>query len=790
MVWKLSFWQSISKAALLLALALLNNPKTQASEFVLLDERNPTNFVELETVDNLKAQAEVGERNSGNPGAVDELLEELLLEGQVGEAPIEDVDSSVSTDPEEDAESRSTEDNSDLEEELETPLQTVGDERVQARLTRFILDGSIYSHLSNWGVSSSVTSADESINDTGFSIFKKLDSSIKVGLTKDNILITDFNGIYTRLSTALRSREVETNIDVPVNLLGFRQRITITGDCGPLNLEGDECSFLPPLQFEGYDDSLIPTRLSLREDWVPLFGEVSPETLEFIKQPGFQQGLPGEELGLDILVPNAGSFEDTSRNRVASRFEETDNAVTFSLNHVRQVLKQNYQEAVLGRTIRGVNVISGDEDAALDTVIQLATASWLPDANPSIEGSDRPFNPRINDNLFKAANGVRLPVNSYTSYQVGVARAASISDELAANPNPAQAPEGRSHYLWMGLSPVINRSFEVTASGNTFKDVGSFTPIFSFEAEAGQANFGSNQPGLGGLENGVNNINNVEVIGNILGNTITDLQGAYVQIALDIGLTNATAINTTMYRELVNFVPHISFTGNVTDYHTNRRYYVGALFDYTGGESGQKINPYIGADYNFDNRQGLKASTGFIGYANPDRDYYSRVWGNVSQTFSGSRSSTKGPSQTSFTVALNVDYAIDQEESIDGLDDEIFIGSRGSKVTLSGAGRFGSLVAGVTHNFGNILKNSDESYTRLQIGTQLGEKVSLSGYYTPFDEGTDVDVYGVSLGFNLGGNNTDARISLGWNQKKYVFDSNDVLDNRYTITFSMGGNRS
>ncbi|MBV5260639.1 hypothetical protein FLX56_19690 [Synechococcus moorigangaii CMS01] len=772
MVSKPKLWQSIPKAILCIFLGLLGHKSVYSSDLASSDKQSLGELSQSIFIDDPLTETEVGERGIENQNTVDELLEDLFLEER------EEENSTPTIDTE--ADDISGEKPSEM-------LQEVGDDRVPRKLTSFVLDGGTYSHLSDWGVSGAAISADALISDTGFNLFKKLDSTLKVGLTQDNILITDFTGLYARLGTALRSRKVETNIDVPVNLSGFRQRITITGDCGIINLEGDECSFLPPLQFEGYDERLIPTRLSLQEDWVPLFGEVSPETLEFIKQPGFQQGLPGEELGIDIFVPNAGSFEDTSRSRSASRFEETDNALALNLTQVRQVLKQNYQEAVLGRTIRGVNIISGDEDAALDTVIQLATASWLPEADPSIEGSDRPFNPRVNDNLFKAANGVRLPGNSYTSYQVGVARAASISEELAANPDPTQAPEGRSHYFWMGLSPVINRSFEVIAAGNTFKEVGSFTPIISLEAEAGQANTGSNQPGLGGLENGSIDINDVEVIGNILGNTITDLPNAYVQIALDIGLTSAIAINTTMYRELVNFVPHVSFTGNVTDYYTNRRYYVGALFDYTGGKSGQNINPYIGADYNFDNRRGFKASTGFIGYANPDRDYYSRLWGNISKTFSDSEGSPGKPAQKSFTVALDIDYAIDQEESVDGVDDEIFIGSQGSKFTLSGAGRLGTFIAGVTHNFGNILKNSDESYTRLQVGTQLGEKISLAGYYTPFDEGSEIDLYGVSLGINLGSANTNAKLSLGWSQKKYVFAPDDVLDNRYTITFSAGG---
>lgn len=101
--------------------------------------------------------------------------------------------------------------------------------------------------------------------------------------------------------------------------------------------------------------------------------------------------------------------------------------MTTKIANVRQVIKQNSEEAVLGRTVRALNIIPNDESVELDIVAQLASI-WLPDAEPTLEGTDEPYNANINVNIFRAADAARLPANSFTCITRVLQRQQALKD--------------------------------------------------------------------------------------------------------------------------------------------------------------------------------------------------------------------------------------------------------------------------------------------------------------------------------------------------------------------------
>ncbi|ANV84866.1 hypothetical protein AWQ21_11035 [Picosynechococcus sp. PCC 7003] len=654
-------------------------------------------------------------------------------------------------------------------------LQKMPLNRVNPLITTQNLDGTPISHFSDWEIAASGLVSDSTTSDVNVDGFARLDSDIFQGTTADNVAVTDFRGTYVRLRSAPQDREVETDIDQPVTLGGYLYQFTLTGGCDILDPGGggsdETCSFLPPVAFDpqSYDpDTLLPGRLL--DSGIPFGGVVSEENLAFIKQPGFQRGLPGQEVGIELNVPNSGIVAigpETGRQGQTIRRENLDNTYSVGLSNVRQVLKQNDQEAVLGRTVRGFAAIPNDEDFGLDSAVQLATL-LLPDVDPALEGGDAPPNPNVNANLFTAANNSRLPSNSFTAYQGSVSRAESITD---LNTPPEDIPAATSNSFWVGLSPVVDREIEILEDGSRFKDFSGPRLVAAAYGEGG-AEVADNLS----AQVAATLLNEVGGVDQQLLLDFDDIQNAYTQIGLAFFERDATQIIKTRYRERTNYVPHLSFTGNRTDNRNRTRYYLGALIDYTAEDTQDWLKAYVGGDYRYRNvNSGVQAEVGGIGYLNPDKDYYSRLWGNVAKTFSADNGN-------SFTLAAGLDYAIDQDQQIG----DIFVGSTGSRATISAAARLGGMTLSADQNFGGLLPNSDESSLTLRVGTQLGENFSLSGYYTPFDEDTVVARYGVNAGIKFGSFYNSPSLVFGWSQDEYKFATGTFSDDRFTVSFSTG----
>ncbi len=645
---------------------------------------------------------------------VDEQLEQLLSEpDEVSpDAEVDDETIAGEEDPEQELEDILSE--SDDQDE-DTGVQVISESQLRSlnpRYSTVYLDTMPVSHLSDLEVSTNILSGDFTVRDTGFEILQNLGSGIGATV-EDNVLTTEFYGNFLQVKTAQQLREVTTTLEVPITIQGFRLRLSLTGSCDlvPLDEQSPEaledgavCSYIPPIKLV-YEDTeptnLIPVDILAGEDFESFqgggleayqFGEVVPasdangdpiegsllgriqaEGTDFFI--GSEETLePGEkQLGVDLDVRNSGFAENTERNRFTRRSEEIDYVVTTKLANVRQVIKQNSEEAVLGRTVRALNIIPNDESVELDIVAQLASI-WLPDAEPTLEGTEKPYNPNINTNLFRAADAARIPANSFAWYHAGIARAESVPPLAPGEERElSDIPVGRYNGIWLGLSPVIERSFRVTEDGSLFRNISAPRLTNSAFEEAGSGNTDINIDVFGVF---LDEFGEVEDIVDI---DFNDVPNAYTQIGIDFFERDAIAPNTVVYRELTNYIPHISFTGTKVDARNQKRYYTGLLWDYTEGESGQKFRSYAGADYQYLNpERGVRAFTGLIGYINPDRDYYSQVWGEVAKTF------TSADKNTGFTLGTSLVYAIDQADDV---GDDIFVDADASKFLLSAGDR-------------------------------------------------------------------------------------------------------
>ncbi|ANV88305.1 hypothetical protein [Picosynechococcus sp. PCC 7117] len=737
---------------------------------------------------------------------VDEELEQLLSEPDEVSPESEVDDESIvgeGEDPEQELEDILSESDNQSE---DTDVQVISDSQLRTlnpRYSTVYLDELPVSHLSDLEVSTNILSGDFTIRDTGFQILQNLGSSTSASV-EDNVLTTEFHGNFLQVKTAQQLREVTTTLEVPVTIQGFRIRFSLTGSCelvpqaGENPPDGSICSYTPPVRLvydENEPTNLIPTDILLGDD-IPdgyQFREVVPASdgdgepipgsllarIEEFDGDGYigsvETLLEGEkQLGIDVDVRNSGFAEDTSRDRFTRRSEEIDYVVTTKVANVRQVIKQNSEEAVLGRTVRALNIIPNDESVELDIVAQLASI-WLPDAEPTLEGTDEPYNANINVNIFRAADAARVPANSFAWYHAGIAKAESLPPLAPGEERKfSDIPVGRYNGIWLGLSPVIDRSFEVTENGTRFRNISAPRLVDSVFEEAGSGDLDEEQI-------------NVDIFGlfldefgevtDIIDFDFSDIPDAYTQVGLDIFERDAIAPNTLVYRERTNYIPHVSFTGTKVDARNRKRYYTGLLWDYTEGESGQKFRSYLGADYQYLNpERGVRAFTGLIGYINPDRDYYSQVWGEIAKTFSSA------DKNTSFTLGTSLVYAIDQADDI---GNDIFVDADASKFLLSAGARFGSIRLGVDQNI-DFFPNSDDASTVLSAGIDFGESVTFAGFYTPYDEGNNVALVGANLGFRFGTDYNSPRLSLGWSQNEYRFDTNNFIDNRYTLTFRVG----
>ena len=307
----------------------------------------------------------------------------------------------------------------------------------------------------------------------------------------------------------------------------------------------------------------------------------------------------------------------------------------------------------------------------------------------------------------------------------------------------------------MGLSPIIDRSIE---EGRIF-----YTPTGPQVAIAS-----------GGAEGGADSNVDLESVVNEDFFSTNNLQNFYAQIYLRVLQQDANFVRESIYREETSYSPHLSFTGNWTGGQDLFRYYTGVI-------ASEKIKLYLGADYTINTVNGWSFRVGGIGYINPDRDYYSQIFGNVAKRFRISKNAN-------LSLSTFFNYAIDRDTKIG----DIVNNSPASELAASARLNWGITSVGVTYYFGDILPNSFEDRLLLEFSIRPLKNITFSGYVAPIDETSNRSLYGASVTWRLNNKYNSPTLSLSWQNQEYdygkdPFGNNLVItDNTFTVLFRVG----
>jgi hypothetical protein len=631
------------------------------------------------------------------------------------------------------------------------PPRIASKEKIHPFTTTLPLNGATVSHLTEWEVVGGSHFGDDQNAAFTLSGVVKLNHQIKESLTRNNVYTVEQTGSYLQSQTVLQSREVTFARKDPQTLFGMEMQMSLTGSCiFPGQSSEQICTYTPGLVVDRNSiDSqfLVPKRIFQTTE----MGEVvTPESLEVIKQPGFQRGTNGQEIGLDLYFPNTGVMSDdgTEREPFYTREETIEKTQAGFYSTVRQVVRVNHEEAVLGRTVRGYGFIVNDDNTLLNSVLQLGNF-LLPDANPQLEGGKQPPNPNINKNLFFAANNTWLPANSFTVYHAGIGQAKTPEKKAQ---NSGQIPNATFNSIWVGISPIVNRNYQRVIR---YEPTGKRKIVAEGGGEGGS---GSNTSFMSVVD----------------GQTYTsgpqaNLQNFYTQVYLSQFTQDVHFVNGTRLTEETTYYPHLSFSGNLTRSNDVVRYYAGLI-------TGETIKAYVGGDYTLNTSNGWSYSAGAIGYLNPDRDYYSQVFGSIVKRIPLSRTSN-------LVFSSGFNYAFDRPNQIGNF----LVDSDANTLTLGVRANFGRVSFGLINYFGEILPDSSENRLVANLDVSLNDYFRLSGYYTPINESSSRSRYGASAQLRLGKNYNSPTLSVGWSNNEYDFGSDSTItDNVFTVLFKIG----
>jgi hypothetical protein len=643
------------------------------------------------------------------------------------------------------------------------PPQVVPKKKVPTILTTFPINNLTVNHLTKEIVDGQLTFGDDRSTNVNFDAFYPVDNQVIQSLSKNNIFTSDFTGDYIQLRTLNRERQVSINQSIPQTMKGFETQQTFFGPCELIKKDVAEaeqqCTFLPPLIVDRNSIEprfFIPTRI---EQMGKIGDVISPETLAIIKQPGWQNlGAKGEFTGVDLYFPNIGATPGNSRSNQTSISRREDIDTTYKLGYyrVRQIVKANAQRAVIGRTIKGMGVIVDSDDLALYPVLG-AVAEMLPDIDPNLEGLPQDANTNINKNLFNAANNIRVPENSFVIYQAGTGEAEHtkkatnnpLISKLTSGKNTSKKiPSASFNSIWVGVSPVTERSI---TQDSRYVSVGEEKQV----TRAG---------GEGGIDSDISFTlaTNDRTSQNSIASV--DLNNFYIQAYISFLERDVNFVNTSKLTEKTNYYPHLTFSGNITNYNSVIRYYAGVI---------TTKNPkfYLGGDYtrNWDN---WLLNIGAIAYENGDRDYFSKTEGSLSKRFQLNKTANLGLF-TEFRYA----WERDKDNFLDNPTDNFV--SVGANLDINRLSfRISQLLDVLPDAIGNKLQGS--------VTTALGNNGSLTAYLSPQ---RNINNYGISAKYNWLSSKTASSLILNWNRGIYDFGNDslgkdlEINNNTFTLIF-------
>lgn len=633
------------------------------------------------------------------------------------------------------------------------------DDQVNPFTTDFRLNGQPINHLSQWNVTGGATFGENINTQPEFNSLFKLSGNITESLRADNIFQTVQQGSYLQLRAVDTSRTITTTSQIPQTILGFQLQTSLLGDCallGKPNGETGFCTLTPGLVVDPEQidpKTLLPRTVRLTSK---VGDSVSQESLAKIQQPGFQRGANGQEFGVDFYLPNTGSISGNTQSNVPQieRVESVAKTVGSSLSWFRQVVKANDTKAVLSRTIRGVPLLPHGDNIWLNTLLSLNNV-WLPDWESDLEGSSNPVNRAINRNLFLASNNARLPVASFVIFQTGIGEAVSNTPNIT---EISQVPSASYNTIWFGLSPDVSISLENQ----------SYYQFLGAQQVIGRA--GSEGGFIPGRTNLV--VDNQPV-------ALAELSNFYTQSYVSFFKQEVNLIDVLTVTEDYQHYPHLSFSGNITSALDVWRYYFGNVFS-------RQSRLYGGTDYTYNSLDNLSFSLGAIGYVNPNREYYSRVWGNLAKSFSL-------PSDQSISLGSRFNYAIDRPIPISNFGEAV-LPSLASYFIVEGQYRWRWLSLKLTNNFGNILPKSIGNQLLISTSWQLSPTFLFNAYWAPLDENSASFNLGASFDWQLSNKKDGPSLSVSWNQIEYDFGNTSQgetlqqQDQVFKILFRLGNN--
>lgn len=634
------------------------------------------------------------------------------------------------------------------------PPQVAPDEKLNPFTTTLPLNEMPISHLTEWQFSGFKIFSYTTESDIFLNGIVKIEDRVIESLSRTNIYQVDQQGTYLQVRTVPIERTITTTTTEPQTMTGLEIQMSLTGACVfPETTSDQQCTYTPGLVVDRNSldpEYFLPTRVFQTSQ----VGEVvQPETLAAMQLPGFQGGTSSQPIGLDFYFPNSGAFpgnEQSQRTQI-EREEEIDYTISATLSRVRQVVKANDTEAVLGRTIRGFTILIEDENRGINLTIQ-TLAQILPDLIPDLEGSENPTNTNINRNLFLAANNTRLPGSSLTIYSAGLGRADSLSPDVSSL---SEVPRANYNSVWLGLSPVIHR-----------------------EIKDGQIFYSPTGPQLrlaeAGAEGGADT--NVELMSAVNENlySTANLQNFYAQVYLSVLQQDVNFIRESIYEEDTGYYPHLTLSGNWTGGQDILRYYTGVI-------ASEEAKLYLGTDYTRNTVNGWNFGGGAIGYINPDRDYYSQIWGNVAKRIRLSQ-------DANLTLATGFNYALDRETKIG----DVVSVSPASEVAVNARLNWGIVSVGLTNYFGDILPNSYDDRFLAEFTIRPLNTLTLSAYVAPIDKTASRSPYGASVIWQLENKYNSPTLSVNWRNQEYdygddVFGNNLLVnDNIFTVLFRVG----
>ena len=620
--------------------------------------------------------------------------------------------------------------------------------------TQFVLNGNKVSHFTTTVVTAGFESGNFRNTDLSFDLYRLIGVKNIQSVTADRVVRVNTQIEVAGIRSVVQRQDIAVSVAQPQTLLGVRQQISLDADC--LDGSGRTCTYLPGVKI---DESVIDSR-KLQPTGAKItsqYGDViSPASVAAIREPGFQGGINGET-GLEIYVPAIGLVTPPPGSPPpvlnGERKETFSSGVAVNYTRMNQDFATNGVESTLGRTIRSLNYINGDRNQ-LANALTSAIGQILPEFQPSIAPGKPGARIVVNPNLYRAANALRIPDNSLTTYQAGTGYAASFGSD-------PKVPPGASHQaIWVGMSPVVEREF--------LRDYHYIT-LREPRIVASGGGEGGNVP--------------VDVNLNNFGFNSSGLQNAYGQGYVTVYNRDVSRVDTDTIRQRTDYYPHISFTGaNVTD-NTLWRYYTGAIVN-AGFQpkTTSNIKAYVGTDYAVVNPRGLSFGLGGIGYLNPDPEYSSQLNANASQSIAlGSNP------RNNLIFGFNANYIVDGSITLQSLP----IRSAQSFVNAGIAFNFGDISIGGTQFFGNLLPESVENKTIFNVNWKVTDKLKVGGFVSAFDRNISTNPFGASLSYDLDPNSNSA-IYLGWNAAEIDFrrtlgpTANVYKDNTLSVSLRYG----